>query len=241
MGAPKLLLPAPEGTLLLRLARLLRQNLPGEVAVVLGREVLLHRRALSGLRGVRLVRARRWHLGLAESLKAGLKALPEGPVLVLPGDQAGVGAAELGALLEAFREPGVLSGLKGEALSPAILGTRARREALGLEGDRGAKGLLLALGARVVELGPGPWSLDVDTWADYRRLVEALGWSLPYPPLPPKGPPYPALLRRPPLFRLGPALLLYGRPGAYAGPLLAEREALRLLVRGAATLLREGL
>ncbi len=237
MGAPKLLLPAPEGTLLRRMALLLREAVEGEVLVVLGREALLHRRALAGLRGVRLVRARRWHLGLAESLKAGLRALPEGPVLVLPGDQAGVDLEALRALVQAWGKDPKAPGAMTPLGAPAVLGPGVREEALGLRGDRGAKALLLARGARVVELGPGPWSLDVDTWEDYQRLVEALGWSLPYPPLPPKGPPYPALLRRAPLFRLGPALLLYGRPGAYEGPLLAEREALRLLARGAATLL----
>jgi len=54
MGAPKLLLPAPEGTLLRRMALLLRQSVPGEVVVVLGHEPLLHRRALEGVRGIRL-------------------------------------------------------------------------------------------------------------------------------------------------------------------------------------------
>jgi len=240
MGAPKLLLPAPEGTLLRRMALLLRQSVPGEVVVVLGHEPLLHRRALEGVRGIRLAVCRSWALGLSESLKAGLRALPEGPVLVLAADQAGVGPGELAALQRAFREPGVLSGLKGEALSPAILGEEARREVWRIGGDRGAKGLLLNLGARVVELGPGSWSLDADTWEAYVLLVRTLGWTLPHPALPRRGPPYPALLRRSPLFRIGTALLLYGRPGAYTGSLLAERDALRLLARGAATLLREG-
>lgn len=238
MGAPKLLLPAPEGTLLRRMALLLREAVEGEVLLVLGREALLHRRALGGLKGVRVRVARNWAQGLAESLKAGLRALPEGPVLVLPGDQAGVGLEVLQALVQAWEEdpraPGVMTPLG----APAVLGPGVREEALGLRGDRGAKALLLARGARVVDPGPGPWGLDVDTWEDYRGLVETLGWSLPYPPLPYKGPPYPALLRRPPLFRLGPARLLYGRPGAYGGFLLAEREALRLLARGAATLLK---
>jgi len=240
MGAPKLLLPAPEGTLLRRMALLLRQSVPGEVVVVLGHEPLLHRRALEGVRGIRLAVCRSWALGLSESLKAGLRALPEGPVLVLAADQAGVGAGELSALRAAFREPGVLAGREGEAQGPTILGEEARREVWRIQGDRGAKGLLLALGARVVELGPGPWSLDADTWEAYAHLVRALGWTLPHLPLPRRGPPYPALLRRTPLFRLGPALLLYGRPGAYAGLLLAERDALCLLARGAATLLRGG-
>jgi CTP:molybdopterin cytidylyltransferase MocA len=240
MRAPKLLLPAPEGTLLRRMALLLRETVEGEVLVVLGRDAALHRRALLGLKGVRLRVAPGWRLGLAESLKLGLSALPEGPVLVLPGDQGGVGPEELKALVNAFREPGVLAGLMGEVISPAILGTRAREEATKLQGDRGAKGLLLALGAGIVALPPGPWNLDVDTWDDYRRLVEVQGWAFPYPPLPPKGPPYPALLQRAPLWHLGPATLLYGRPGAYEGLLFAENDALRLLARGAATLFKQG-
>ncbi len=218
MGAPKLLLPAPEGTLLRRMALLLRESVPGQVAVVLGHEALLHRRALEGVRRVRLAHSRNWALGLSQSLKAGLRALPEGPVLVLPADQGGVGPGELEALLRAFREPGVLSGHGGVAMSPALLGKEARREVWRIQGDQGAKGLLLALGARVVELGPGPWSLDVDTWEAYAHLVRALGWTLPHPPLPWRGPPTRPSSGAPPSSAWGPPSSSMAAPGPTPAP-----------------------
>lgn len=242
MGAPKLLLPAPEGTILRRMALLLRATVPGRVVVVLGGEAFLHRRALEGVRGIRTVLNPAYREGLATSLKRGLKALPPGPVLVVPADQAGLEAAHLRTLLAAFREPGVLAAKGGEAMSPAILGARARAQAEALSGDRGAKGLLLALGAGTVELGPGLWDLDLDTWPAYRAWAEALGFCPEGLPLPER-PPYPALLRRP-LWTLGPARLALGRPGRYSTPeglVLAEGEALRLLARGAATLMALGL
>jgi hypothetical protein len=102
-----------------------------------------------------------------------------------------VGPGELAALQRAFREPGVLSGLKGEALSPAILGEEARREVWRIGGDRGAKGLLLNLGARVVELGPGPWSLDADTWEAYVPTGADPGLDPPPPCSSPAGPTLP--------------------------------------------------
>ncbi|TBH20953.1 nucleotidyltransferase family protein [Thermus thermamylovorans] len=242
LGVPKLLLPAPGGTLLRRAARLLREAVPGKVVVVLGREAFLHRRALEGLKGVRAVANPHPSLGLSQSLKRGLGALPPGPVLAVPADQAGLEAGHLRALLEAFREPGVLAARGGEALSPAVLGEAARRRAGTLAGDRGAKGLLLELGAGLVDLGEGVWSWDVDTWEDYKALLRAWGWRPEGLPLPERTP-YPALLARP-REQLGPAWLAYGRAGAYRGAfglLLAHPDRLALLSRAALTLLDLGL
>jgi molybdenum cofactor cytidylyltransferase len=106
-------------------------------------------RAVSG--DVPQVRAEGFERGLAESLKAGLRAAPAGwdCVLVVLGDMPFVQAGSLRALAGALAGGAravvpVHAGLRG---NPAGFARAAWPALLALEGDRGARGALDALGA----------------------------------------------------------------------------------------------
>ncbi|MDB5697297.1 MAG: 4-diphosphocytidyl-2C-methyl-D-erythritol synthase [Alphaproteobacteria bacterium] len=109
--------------------------------------------------------------GMASSLIAGFRsnaAKDADGILVLLGDMPGVTAADLAALVRAFRaEAGqaivraVADGVRG---NPVILPRSLRREVLRLEGDVGARHVIETSGVRVVDVEIGAAArLDVDT------------------------------------------------------------------------------
>lgn len=104
--------------------------------------------------------------GMASSLRHGIAALPGSAdaVLVLAIDQPAVEAPLLLRLLllHAAQEGAVpvACAYEGSLGIPAILPARFFPELLALEGDRGAKGLLLRENAQTVPFPEGAWDLD---------------------------------------------------------------------------------
>lgn len=171
-GADKLLEPVEGEPLLRRLARFAGET--GQpVSVVLPPDRPLRAAALDGLEATRLV-AEAARSGMAESLRAGLAAIPAGrPVLLLLGDLPELDGADLHRMLDAAaRHPGMIlrgAGESGEPGHPVLFPPWLRPDLMTLRGDEGARSLLLRHPdrLRLIPL-PGRHALtDLDTPEDW--------------------------------------------------------------------------
>jgi len=175
MGSPKALLPWQGTSLLRHVTRIALKSPCDEVFVVLGCEAERLRGELDGLK-VHVAETHRWREGMSQSLRAGVEAAglssPRcAAVLVLLVDQPRV-TPELIARLLAARAS---SGLPMAACSyadtlgpPALFDRSLFPELLELEGDRGAKTLLLRDPSAVAPVSFPEGAHDLDTLADLR-------------------------------------------------------------------------
>jgi molybdenum cofactor cytidylyltransferase len=176
MGRQKLLLPL-EGRPLIRLAveRVLAGR-PDDVVVVLGRDAQAVGDALAGL-PVRTVLNPRYADGQSTSLRAGLDALIPGTeaAIIALGDQPLSDAGLVVRLVAAFREGGrpiVVPRYHDGRGHPVLFAAPLFDELRAVTGDQGGRGVVARDPERVAEvLVDAPMPLDVDTWADYRRLA----------------------------------------------------------------------
>lgn len=168
MGAAKLALPVGGVPMLARtLAAVQGAGLP--LLLVTGG----HEEAVRGVAGeVPQVRADGFELGLAESLKAGLRAAPADwdAVLVVLGDMPFVQPATLQSLAQALADGAravvpVQGGLRG---NPAGFARETWPRLMALHGDKGARGLLEILGALEVPVDDDGIHRDFDQPSDLR-------------------------------------------------------------------------
>jgi len=174
MGRQKLLL-AYRGTPIVRLSAEALARHVEDLVVVTGLDAAGVRDALAGL-PARFVGNPRPHDGQASSIAVGVAALKPwtGAALVALGDQPGVPAAVMPALLAAFRQGGkaivapVYRGVQG---TPVLFGRAVFGELAALTGDAGARSVVAARPERVA-LVPFdlPMPADVDTPEDFARL-----------------------------------------------------------------------
>jgi molybdenum cofactor cytidylyltransferase len=174
LGRPKQLVRYKHRALLARAVAAAAAVAPERVVVVLGADALRLRLALrrSGQR-ITCVQNRRWREGIASSLRAGLAALPKRAraALIVLTDQPRVGVRALARVARAWRErPGrpVAAAYSGGIGVPAILPRRLWRRAAALEGDAGARKLLVA--ERVIRVALPEAEVDIDTIDDLRKL-----------------------------------------------------------------------
>ena len=117
--------------------------------------------------------------GRADSLAAGLGALPPGPVVVLLGDEPGVRSEVVSVLAERCREEEVDAGrvrYGDRAGHPVWLGPAARERAAGLTGDASVWDAVARPPLRLLELEiEGPAPIDVDTPAALARARRRRG------------------------------------------------------------------
>jgi molybdenum cofactor cytidylyltransferase len=178
LGEPKQLLRLAGQTLVRRAVLAALGSKAERVLVVTGAHAERIEAALAGL-AVECVRCVRWEAGLAASLHAGVSAAlarGEASVLLLLADQPAAGAPLLDALIakHAAGAPIAASQYADEPGVPAVFAPRFARELLALEGDRGAKSLLLRERG-LVALVPFPdGTLDVDTREDWQRVSRIL-------------------------------------------------------------------
>ncbi|MCL6525756.1 MAG: nucleotidyltransferase family protein [Thermaceae bacterium] len=190
LGLPKALLPAGPGRVLLSgVLEAALDRVEGRVGVVTGRAhaalgyvVEAEARSADAAR-VRLLYNPDYAQGLSTSLQRGVEGLGETePMLVLLADQPLLEASRVRALVEAYPAPGVWAVSATENSQPkppVVLGPELLRRVGSLEGDQGAKPLLVRYAERVrgLEWGSGPWFTDVDTWETYRALARLQGWD----------------------------------------------------------------
>jgi molybdenum cofactor cytidylyltransferase len=170
MGGPNKLMALFSGKPLIRqtVERVLASSAAGAV-VVTGHQAARIREALDGL-DVRFAHNADFAAGLSGSLRAGVAALPAdcaGAMIVL-GDMPGVSTGDLDRLVATFRQSGgsvvVRACHDGKRGNPVLLPRSLFAAVAKLEGDTGAKHLIEAALAPVVdvEIGEGA-AIDVDT------------------------------------------------------------------------------
>jgi molybdenum cofactor cytidylyltransferase len=140
------------------------------VLVVVGADPRVANHAAA--RGARVVEAPDHAEGLSASLKAGIAALPPDAsgVLVLLGDMPEVPHAVLAPLVEALAAgaPAAVPVFDGRVGNPAALSAALFPRLLALRGDRGARGVIEALGDELARV-PAPDAgvlIDIDRRED---------------------------------------------------------------------------
>jgi molybdenum cofactor cytidylyltransferase len=149
------------------------------VIVVLGAEATLVGAALSGLEGARQVVNDEWMLGLASSLRCGLRSLTElnacDAALLMLADQPLVDDRALTKLLRAFDRPHrlVAAAYENTIGVPAMFGIEYLPELMRLSGDKGAGPWLRAHVHEVTAVPLEIAALDIDTFADVARIAKS--------------------------------------------------------------------
>jgi CTP:molybdopterin cytidylyltransferase MocA/NifU-like protein involved in Fe-S cluster formation len=175
-GAQKLLAPFGESTVIRTLVEALRGSGVEYIITVVGAGGDAIRTALAGLPVTWAVNAEPQR-GMSSSIVAGLAALPPdaGALLVVLGDQPTVSAAVIDRLIGEWRSgngPIVAPRYRGLRGNPVLFDRSLLQALRSLEGDRGARDLLVAEPGLVVHVElTDPPPLDVDTPADYDELL----------------------------------------------------------------------
>lgn len=147
-----------------------------EVVVVLGHEADAVHDALELSPRGRVALNPQYAGGQSTSLRAGLASLGEGvrAAAVLLGDQPGVGADEVRAVVERYEQTGgpvVRASWEGRPGHPVLFDRGVWDALMEVTGDVGARDLLRERPDWVVSVDFGrPPPPDVDTEADYERL-----------------------------------------------------------------------
>jgi molybdenum cofactor cytidylyltransferase len=180
LGRPKQLLPYGDGTLLDHVLALARSCRFDELLVALGGAASEVEEGVD-LSGARVLVNDAYGEGCSSSIAAALGALDERceVVVLLLGDQPGVSATAVRALLEGLGDaPIAVCRYSDGRGHPIAFARSVFGELAGLHGDRGVWRLLERRGADVVEVAAdGPVPLDVDTAEDYERLLALAGGS----------------------------------------------------------------
>ena len=177
LGAPKQLLAYKGESLLRRAARTALASLCRPVIVVLG----AHRESVESEIAdlpLEIVFNEGWAMGMGASIRAGMEYLTARAdtraVVVMLCDQPRVEARIINELVAAYRvtnAPLVTAKYDGTHGVPALFDQRLYPALLALTGSQGAKNLILAHSAHLSEVPAPEAALDVDTLADYERLV----------------------------------------------------------------------
>jgi molybdenum cofactor cytidylyltransferase len=181
LGQPKQLLPYGSGPLLGHVLDTARRCDFDQLLCVLGGGSGEVRRRVD-LGGVELVENQQFGEGCSSSIAAALSAVdPRSEVLVLLlGDQPGVSAATIAALLAGRGDASLAAcGYANGRGHPLAFARRTFPDLATLHGDRGVWKLLDRAGDQVLDvpiLGPVP--PDVDTWEDYQAVLAAQGASV---------------------------------------------------------------
>jgi molybdenum cofactor cytidylyltransferase len=176
LGQPKQLLRYRGEPMLLNSVDAVRHVAGAEVVVVLGDQRLRLRNLLARRRrDVTVVANPDWQEGLATSLRAGVRAVPEdaAAVLIALVDQPHLETADFARLAARWRRrPGrpAAAWYHEQPGVPAVIPRRWFGQLAGLSGDTGARRLLRQLGELTLVNMPAA-GFDVDTPAD----AEALG------------------------------------------------------------------
>jgi molybdenum cofactor cytidylyltransferase len=175
LGAPKQLLPYDGATLLDAVLAVARACPLRQLICVLG-GAGERVRAQVDLHGVQVVDNPCFGSGCGSSISAALAALDPGcqALVLMLGDQPGVTAESVVRLLGALaRSPAAVCRYEDGRGHPLAFAATVFDELRSLHGDRGVWRLLGRLGERVAEVPvSGPIPRDVDTWADYRAMLE---------------------------------------------------------------------
>lgn len=177
LGTPKQLLSYKGESLLRRAARTALASLCRPVVVITG----AHRESVESEIAdlpLEIVFNEEWAMGMGASIRAGTEYLTARAdthaVVVMLCDQPRVETRIINELVAAYRAtnaPLVTAKYDGTHGVPALFDQRLYPALLALTGSQGAKSLILAHSAHLSEVPTPEAALDVDTLADYERLV----------------------------------------------------------------------
>ncbi|WP_374366814.1 NTP transferase domain-containing protein [Dongia sp.] len=178
MGANKLLLDLAGRPIVAHVVAAARRAGFSEIVVVTGHQAGKVKAALAG-EPIRIVEARDYALGMAASLKTGIRALsPEADAaLILLGDMPQVSDTLMRGLMRAYNplegRAIVLPIADGKRGNPALFDRRFFSEILSLDGDVGARHIIAGNAELVVEVPAAAREIfvDVDTPEAYRQIV----------------------------------------------------------------------
>jgi molybdenum cofactor cytidylyltransferase len=176
MGRPKMLLPYRSGTVLSSAVAPHLEAGAGPVIVVLGHRADEVRSAAALPADPRLTTVVNpdWAEGMASSIRRGLEECGEASAVLLAlGDQPGVDAARVKALLAAWGpDVRLVVPVHGERGSHPVLFARSLfPELRDLRGDVGARDVVRRHWTEAARV-PAPALADLDTEEDYRSLLE---------------------------------------------------------------------
>jgi molybdenum cofactor cytidylyltransferase len=179
MGSQKLLLPVGGEPMIARVVDAVLAGPVDDAVVVVGNDGARIAEALAGRR-VRFVANPDPEGEMLSSVRCGLRALPQGceAALVVLGDQPGLTAEVVAALVRAFRGSGrgiVVPTHRGRRGHPVLIAARYRDQVLARYDGVGLRGLLKAHHDDVLEVGVFAPAVieDVDEPADYERAAGA--------------------------------------------------------------------
>ncbi len=135
--------------------------------------------ALEGL-PVQVVENPDWAAGQSTSLRAGIQVLPVeiGSAVFLLSDQPQTPERLISSLVDTHRRtqaPVVAPLVEGRRSNPVLFDQQTFPDLLALEGDTGGRGVFSKYRVHYVEWLDVRQALDIDTPADYLRLLEATG------------------------------------------------------------------
>lgn len=177
MGRSKVLLPYRDGTILEAVVAPARRSPLTPVVIVLGHGAGEIQAAVD-FDNVEVVINKDFRKGQSSSLKAGLGKVPDTcqGVMFLLGDQPRITSAVIEKLVDSFnpdKDLLVVPTIRGRRGNPVIVHSALFSRIMQLEGDLGARPLFREFNHLIhwVALTDGQLFLDVDTPADYQRLL----------------------------------------------------------------------
>jgi molybdenum cofactor cytidylyltransferase len=183
MGRPKQLLPWHGKTLLQHSLESIINSAADEIILVLGHEADRIGKSLPAL-PAKIVINPDYKQGMASSLRQGLAAMDQGSeaFLVLLADQPGIGPEIINTLIRAFRQADPRRGIvrpvyRGQRGHPVLIGAQYLQEALQLQGDVGARRILMNHPEDILEIDVDQDAVlkDIDTPEEYRTYTKEAG------------------------------------------------------------------
>jgi len=178
LGNPKQLLSFDGNTLLARVAKTACESMMWPVIAVLGAHAEKIRPTLN-IPDLNVVNNENWQEGMASSLRTGLTSMMElyaqvDGIIILVCDQPYLSHDLIKALIEAQRDaglPAAAAAYNGKLGTPALFHKSLFSALLLLSGDTGARKMLERIRENVVEVDFEMGDVDIDTQADYERLL----------------------------------------------------------------------
>jgi len=178
LGNPKQLLSFDGNTLLVRVANTACELMKYPVIAVLG----AHAEKISptlNIPGLNVVNNNEWQEGMASSIRKGLTSMVElypqvDGIIILVCDQPYLSHDLIKALIEAQHNaglPAAAAAYNGKLGTPALFHKSLFSALMLLSGDKGARKILEQMREDVVEVDFEMGDVDIDTQADYERLL----------------------------------------------------------------------
>lgn len=178
LGNPKQLLSFDGNTLLARVAITACELMKYPVIAVLG----AHAEKISptlNIPGLNVVNNNDWQEGMASSIRKGLTSMVElypqvDGIIILVCDQPYLSHDLIKALIEAQHNaglPAAAAAYNGKLGTPALFHKSLFSALMLLSGDKGARKILEQMREDVVEVDFEMGDVDIDTQADYERLL----------------------------------------------------------------------